>query len=502
MTLSARRIASAFRRADGEATNPDQLVSLLGMFHALYWLQWTTHWQMQGEPFYADHLLFEKMYTGMVPEIDALAEKMVQIYGRDAVAVESHFGVMAAWVSRWLPEQDPYGRALGAERDFQAGIKQVYDEMKALGVLSLGMDDFLMSTASAHETNLYLLQQRMGGIQKHASVLRDCDIFKATDGQWYMELQNEPNEEDEDGEETESEDYEMYGPFPSEAAVEQYLRAHFANPGGLSRDDSGKEKPPTHSRSGQRLKKPSTVVRWRPTGFHYAKLDGNGEPDLSAEGHFFDRPRSREVREFAESQATSNVDAIAMKSVEETPNGNTKKEERAAVAEAPPTPTEIIDTTPGGADFSSLSRYLVQTEEPTDAGVPKSRDDIPKHPDLVRTPSMKTPPSKNATLADWTFARTAGDDRIMHQVQESVARSYRAAWGRAMSPADLRDAVKFPEDTRRDDLSTTPIVIFTEYAGLSQYDNDRFWIALRKELQKHGLHYELIDGGTATVWPR
>jgi len=34
-----------------------------------------------------------------------------------------------------------------------------YDKLKEMDDISLGLDDFLMATANAHETNLYLLQQ-------------------------------------------------------------------------------------------------------------------------------------------------------------------------------------------------------------------------------------------------------------------------------------------------------------------------------------------------------
>ena len=46
------------------------------------------------------------------------------------------------------------------EEHLQRALKITYDELKARGELSLGLDDFLMATASAHETALYLLRQR------------------------------------------------------------------------------------------------------------------------------------------------------------------------------------------------------------------------------------------------------------------------------------------------------------------------------------------------------
>ena len=89
-------------------------------------------------------------------------------------------------------------------------------------------------------------------------------------------------------------------------------------------------------------------------------------------------------------------------------------------------------------------------------------------------------------------------------VRRAVAAAYKKAWGRNISAATIRDAVLAPDDTRRsgeDGIIGSEAVVFTEYAGLSQYDNDQFWAELRRELRPHGLYYEWLDGGTATIWP-
>ena len=96
---------------------------------------------------------------------------------------------------------------------------------------------------------------------------------------------------------------------------------------------------------------------------------------------FFDSPRAREVREFAQSKAVSNMGDVAKKSVQDSGNTSiTVRQEAAKVNKSPPTPVEITDETPGADEFSTLSRYVVFTEQPTDKGVPQSFDDIDKHP--------------------------------------------------------------------------------------------------------------------------
>jgi hypothetical protein len=89
-------------------------------------------------------------------------------------------------------------------------------------------------------------------------------------------------------------------------------------------------------------------------------------------------------------------------------------------------------------------------------------------------------------------------------VRKAVAAAYRKAWGYDISADTLRDAVTAPEDTwvgREGAGVDSEAVVFTEYAGLSQYGGGTFWRNLERELRPHGLHYEWVDGGVATIWP-
>jgi hypothetical protein len=273
---SAQRVAERHLAAN-DGLSEGLLQGLLGMFQAIYFLHWTTHWQTKGNPYYGDHLLFERLYGALPAEIDTLAEKLVQLHGSEAVSHELIHPVMGAWLSRWIPEVDPVGRALGAERDFQKAIRSTYEDLKASGEISLGLDDFLMSTANAHETHLYLLQQRMGGI--------------------------------------------------------------------LNRSASGAP---------------------------------------SAEMHFFNKPRAREMREFAQSKALSNDLGIAVQAVKSNETEESLRQVRREVDNAPLTTSEIRQL-PGGGEFSTLNRYVVKTKVDTDAGVPRHHGEVPKHPVLLPT---------------------------------------------------------------------------------------------------------------------
>jgi hypothetical protein len=105
------------------------------------------------------------------------------------------------------------------------------------------------------------------------------------------------------------------------------------------------------------------------------KFDGAAP---SAEHHFFDNPKKRETREFAQTKALSNEIPTAVKAVKEMDNSDvTVSKARSEAKKAPPTPTEI-KREPGGKQFSTLNRHVVVTEQPKVKGVPVSREDLPK----------------------------------------------------------------------------------------------------------------------------
>lgn len=116
----------------------------------------------------------------------------------------------------------------------------------------------------------------------------------------------------------------------------------------------------------------------------------------SAEEHFFDNPQKREPREFAESKAISNNKDIAVQAIPvlDLP----KRQELKRVRESPPTPTQNLEQ-PGSKDFSTLSRFVVETEQPTSPGVPQGHDEVPKHPDLKKEAQVL--PEVRELLSGW-----------------------------------------------------------------------------------------------------
>lgn len=153
------------------------LLQILAILRALEWSHQTAHWKVRGEPFYGDHLLFQKLYQAVGEEIDTLAEKIVGVYGPDALTNLSVLSDTHQFIANHAATgagDSSYQCALQMEEHLQRALKLAYDELKASGEMSLGLDDFLMATANAHETALYLLRQRLRSRMagKVASALR------------------------------------------------------------------------------------------------------------------------------------------------------------------------------------------------------------------------------------------------------------------------------------------------------------------------------------------
>ncbi len=142
-----------------------QLQHLLALLRTLRWHYHTAHWRVRGPQFYGDHLMFERLYQGdpsLEKEIDSLAEKMVALYGRDAVASqaiwpEATAALKGAVGRHWCP----YRQALDLEREVQSTLKSAHATLEAEGKLTPGLDDYLIALGNERDTAIYLLTQRL-----------------------------------------------------------------------------------------------------------------------------------------------------------------------------------------------------------------------------------------------------------------------------------------------------------------------------------------------------
>lgn len=149
------------------------LSGLLAVLRAMHISIHEGHWTASGPNFYSDHLLLERVYAGtgggpvLQDDIDGLGERIVAYCGPEfvdsRVVTKKALGLIDAWHDA---TPSPVSRALHAEESLQVALRAVYDALRQSadhggGPVPLGLDDFLMAMASAHDTNRYLLQQRV-----------------------------------------------------------------------------------------------------------------------------------------------------------------------------------------------------------------------------------------------------------------------------------------------------------------------------------------------------
>lgn len=126
----------------------------LRMAHHLYW---TLHWQAKGQPFYGDHLLFERLYKGRLEEIDDLAE-----------LIAGHFGAAQLDpVRSWAMAQECIVGAVGAPSPVSIAemvLEAVEEANEACMECSYpaGTTNLISGIGTNHLTALYLLKQRYG----------------------------------------------------------------------------------------------------------------------------------------------------------------------------------------------------------------------------------------------------------------------------------------------------------------------------------------------------
>lgn len=149
-----------------DAKQPDSAVpimeEMLGHLLAQYLLYYQCHWKTQGPMYYADHLLFARLYDGIESELDSLAEKIIGYNGQKAIDMANLTQIAHDKVKKWTADPDLRMQGLASERSMQLLFRNSYDKLKSMeGGMPLGLDDYVMATASAHDTHEYLLQQRL-----------------------------------------------------------------------------------------------------------------------------------------------------------------------------------------------------------------------------------------------------------------------------------------------------------------------------------------------------
>src|SRR5271165_3327554 len=75
-----------------------------------------SHWRVKGDTFYGSHLLFERLYNSAVKDADAIAEKMIGVFGEDTLDLN----MQAQLIGKKLEDftETPFENSLKIEKEF------------------------------------------------------------------------------------------------------------------------------------------------------------------------------------------------------------------------------------------------------------------------------------------------------------------------------------------------------------------------------------------------
>lgn len=143
-----------------------QLSVLLVHLKYLQSIHQNHHWTAKGDPFYGDHLMFQRLYDTVTEEIDGVAEKTVGLGTTDNVNLQLQMTQIAQLLqsygmSQTIPQASELAkRSLMAEMNFLAVLSELMCSLKESCQTTPGLDNMLAGIADVHESHVYLLKQR------------------------------------------------------------------------------------------------------------------------------------------------------------------------------------------------------------------------------------------------------------------------------------------------------------------------------------------------------
>lgn len=145
--------------------NSEKLLSwYLGHLRFLYLMYQNCHWQCAGMSFYQDHLLFQRLYEGIVEDIDATAEKIIGVFDTSIVNFDKQCDIVHHISKNVKIDSVPincFKQAIKAEDSFLKLSMKVKETLEAEDKLTLGWDDLLAAQASSSEERMYLLKSSL-----------------------------------------------------------------------------------------------------------------------------------------------------------------------------------------------------------------------------------------------------------------------------------------------------------------------------------------------------
>ena len=143
----------------------DRVEELCGYYTAflrcIYLQHQNSHWITNGNDFYGNHLLFERIYKSAAENADLAAEKFIGLFGLDTLDLHAQAQMIGKILAKYSSGM-PLDSSLEIEKKFLAFSEKFYEVVEKDGKMSLGLDDMIMHIASDREGAVYLLKQAAG----------------------------------------------------------------------------------------------------------------------------------------------------------------------------------------------------------------------------------------------------------------------------------------------------------------------------------------------------
>lgn len=130
-------------------------------------LHQNNHWTAMGDPYYGDHLLFQRLYECSVAEVDTVAEKAIGLGCTSNVDLHLMHSQLVKLITgdqgaSTIPQSsDLAKKSLMAELNFLKVVKQVIVSLEETGLMTPGLSNMLEGIGDKHEGHVYLLKQRV-----------------------------------------------------------------------------------------------------------------------------------------------------------------------------------------------------------------------------------------------------------------------------------------------------------------------------------------------------
>lgn len=149
---------------------------------SLYLIHQTHHWLVAGKNFYGNHLLFERIYKSAADNADSAAEKMIGLFGSDALNPKTQADFIHDFLKKYtqndISVEALLESSIKAEQDFISLSKEFYQSLNESEDMTLGLDDLIMSVCNERETSLYLLKQAYNGDKKMSKLNELANKFR------------------------------------------------------------------------------------------------------------------------------------------------------------------------------------------------------------------------------------------------------------------------------------------------------------------------------------